>query len=45
VARATGPSAYVRNETRREDTGSRNDLPAEQGGGSGPWEVKPEVAT
>jgi hypothetical protein len=27
-----------------EDTGSRDDLPAEQGGGSEPWEVKPEVA-
>jgi hypothetical protein len=32
------------NETRGR-TGSRDDLPAEQGGGSGPWEVKPEVAT
>jgi hypothetical protein len=39
------PKCLCPNETRGEDTGSRDDLPAEQGGGSGPWEVKPEVAT
>jgi hypothetical protein len=41
---ATGPSAHVERNAG-EDTGSRDDRPAEQGGGSGPCEVKPEVAT
>ena len=36
-----------RSETRwgGEDTGSRDDLQAEQGGGSGPWEIEPVVTT
>jgi hypothetical protein len=44
VALCHRPQVPMSNETRGR-TGSRDDLPAEQGGGSGPWEVKPEVAT